>query len=129
MAIVYRQKSQLKQIRSSSQSYRINHEVFVISWLLRRWAVLSAQLISRNLFRKTKANFLCYRAEKRNATLGPSQLWYIVLFKWLSALYQSRYTLKVQSFAGRNFRERRQSKLSFAGINFREWLGWQISRV
>ena len=32
-------------------------------------------------------------------------------------------------FKGRKFRERRPSKLSFAGINFRKWLGWQISRV
>ena len=40
-------------------------------------------------------------------------------------------TLKVESFvgetfAGTNFRERQPSKLSFAWINFRKWLGYFV---
>ena len=53
---------------------------------------------------------------------------FMVDYKFLP-LKKSMTTLKVQSFAGTNFHERRSSKLSFAGINFRKWLGWQISRV
>ena len=34
--------------------------------------------------------------------------------------------MKVESFAGANFQERSLSKLSFAVINFGEWLGKEV---